>query len=337
MGVLAVVALVGAWSRCSRCSCWCRWRSPGSADDGGERAFVSHAGHRRARRRDEPVRAALPARTAAARRLPAGQPHLGAAACVRRAAAAAGAAGLERDRRVLRGDVAASPPPAPRCSAGSTTCRCRSTCGAACCSWSAGWASSCWWWRCCRCWASVARSCSAPRPPGPMKDQKLTPRIAETARGLWSVYFGIGAGVLSRLSLGRHELGRRLHAHVHHRRPGRLLVARRRLRALELADDRGGGGGVHGAGRRQLRAVLRGAAQSLARACCGATPRCAPTSRCWSLRGARSSLLYLHVHGTYDDLRATLRHAAFHVVSVATTTGLRIDGLRAVADVRAGC
>ncbi|TSE33692.1 TrkH family potassium uptake protein [Tepidimonas charontis] len=26
--------------------------------------------------------------------------------------------------------------------------------------------------------------------PGPMKDQKLTPRIAETARGLWGVYFG---------------------------------------------------------------------------------------------------------------------------------------------------
>jgi trk system potassium uptake protein TrkH len=27
--------------------------------------------------------------------------------------------------------------------------------------------------------------------PGPMKDQKLTPRIAETARGLWVVYFAI--------------------------------------------------------------------------------------------------------------------------------------------------
>ena len=27
--------------------------------------------------------------------------------------------------------------------------------------------------------------------PGPMKDQKLTPRIAETARGLWAVYFTI--------------------------------------------------------------------------------------------------------------------------------------------------
>jgi trk system potassium uptake protein TrkH len=28
---------------------------------------------------------------------------------------------------------------------------------------------------------------------GPMKDQKLTPRIAETARGLWTVYFAISA------------------------------------------------------------------------------------------------------------------------------------------------
>ncbi len=27
---------------------------------------------------------------------------------------------------------------------------------------------------------------------GPMKDQKLTPRMAETARGLWAVYFGFG-------------------------------------------------------------------------------------------------------------------------------------------------
>lgn len=29
--------------------------------------------------------------------------------------------------------------------------------------------------------------------PGPMKDQKLTPRIAETARGLWGVYFAVSA------------------------------------------------------------------------------------------------------------------------------------------------
>jgi trk system potassium uptake protein len=32
--------------------------------------------------------------------------------------------------------------------------------------------------------------------PGPMKDEKLTPRIAETARGLWVVYFVIAAACL---------------------------------------------------------------------------------------------------------------------------------------------
>ncbi len=31
---------------------------------------------------------------------------------------------------------------------------------------------------------------------GPMKDQKLTPRIAETARGLWVVYFGIATACM---------------------------------------------------------------------------------------------------------------------------------------------
>ena len=32
--------------------------------------------------------------------------------------------------------------------------------------------------------------------PGPMKDDKFTPRIAETARGLWSVYFGFGVACM---------------------------------------------------------------------------------------------------------------------------------------------
>src|SRR5688572_13182342 len=33
--------------------------------------------------------------------------------------------------------------------------------------------------------------------PGPMKDTKLTPRIAETAKGLWLVYFGFTAACMS--------------------------------------------------------------------------------------------------------------------------------------------
>ena len=68
--------------------------------------------------------------------------------------------------------------------------------------------------------------------PGPMKDAKLTPRIAETARGLWVVYVGMSVAVHAGLPRGRHGLGRRLHAHVLDDGPGRLLVARRQLRAL---------------------------------------------------------------------------------------------------------
>ena len=46
--------------------------------------------------------------------------------------------------------------------------------------------------------------------PGPMKDSKMTPRIAETAKGLWLVYFGVTVACILGLPLGRHELVRRL-------------------------------------------------------------------------------------------------------------------------------
>jgi trk system potassium uptake protein TrkH len=42
--------------------------------------------------------------------------------------------------------------------------------------------------------------------PGPMKDKKLTPRIAETARGLWAVTFAIALACLfSRHLRGQHR------------------------------------------------------------------------------------------------------------------------------------
>ncbi|MCP5451736.1 MAG: potassium transporter [Gammaproteobacteria bacterium] len=49
----------------------------------------------------------------------------------------------------------------------------------------------CWRWRCCRCWASAGCSSTRPETPGPMKDEKLTPRITETAKNLWVIYFGL--------------------------------------------------------------------------------------------------------------------------------------------------
>ena len=73
----------------------------------------------------------------------------------------------------------------------------------------AAWASSCWRWRSCRCWASAARQMFKAETPGPMKDAKLTPRITETAKGLWLVYVGITLACVHRLRAGRHDLVRR--------------------------------------------------------------------------------------------------------------------------------
>jgi trk system potassium uptake protein TrkH len=44
--------------------------------------------------------------------------------------------------------------------------------------------------------------------PGPMKDSKMTPRIAETAKGLWMVYLGVSVSLCTQFSLGWHELVR---------------------------------------------------------------------------------------------------------------------------------
>lgn len=61
--------------------------------------------------------------------------------------------------------------------------------------------------------------------PGPMKDARLTPRIAETARGLWSVYFVFFRRLPAGVPLGWHELARRLHAHVQHHGSGWFFLA----------------------------------------------------------------------------------------------------------------
>jgi hypothetical protein len=80
--------------------------------------------------------------------------------------------------------------------------------------------------------------------PGPMKDSSLTPRMAETAKGLWVVY-GWSPCCASSPALGRHELVRRRDAFLHHHGPGRLLQPRRQLRPLEFAADRRRHRGLH--------------------------------------------------------------------------------------------
>jgi trk system potassium uptake protein TrkH len=154
---------------------------------------------------------------------------------------------------------------------------------------------------------------------GPMKDTKLTPRIAETARGLWSVYFGLalvcffafraaGMGwadafmhMCTTIGLGgfsSYDAG-----FMHWNSPVVEAVA---VVFMVLA-------GVNFALyfvalHRQRPSVIwrdaeaRAYVSVLALAVLGITA-------------------YLYAHETYDNLWTCLRHALFNVVSVATTTG----------------
>jgi trk system potassium uptake protein TrkH len=158
---------------------------------------------------------------------------------------------------------------------------------------------------------------------GPMKDQKLTPRIADTARGLWGVYFGIalacfiaykwaGMGwadafmhMCSTVGLGgfsSYDAG-----FMHWNSPAIDAVAVVFMVlagvnfALYFVALRG----------RSLR-VLWSNAELQAYV---ATLACA----------VLVVTAYLQWHGTYDGLAPTLRHVAFNVVSVATTTGFAHD------------
>ena len=103
--------------------------------------------------------------------------------------------------------------------------------------------------------------------PGPMKDTKLTPRIAETAKGLWLVYFVHHRRLPPLLPARRHELARRDDACVLHHGPGRVLLPRRELRLLELAGDRGRGASFSCCSRASIspRISLPGGAQLRAR------------------------------------------------------------------------
>lgn len=155
--------------------------------------------------------------------------------------------------------------------------------------------------------------------PGPMKDQKLTPRIAETARGLWLVYFVLAvlcfiayawAGMswadafmhmCSTMSLGgfsSHDASFGFWqspliegvAVVFMMLSGvsftLYFVAWRQRSLRVLWQD---------VEVRMFYAVVIGTIALIAG--------------------------YLYLNGTYPDVREALRHTVFHVVSIATTTG----------------
>jgi trk system potassium uptake protein len=155
--------------------------------------------------------------------------------------------------------------------------------------------------------------------PGPMKDEKLTPRIAETARGLWGVYFAIsllcflayrvaGMGwadafmhMCSTMGLGgfsSHDasFGFFNSPAIEAVAIVFMLVAGVNF-ALYFVAWR----------RRSLRALWRNAE---ARAFLALV-----------VAAVLGVALFLYAHGVYPTFAESLRHAAFNVVSVATTTG----------------
>lgn len=156
--------------------------------------------------------------------------------------------------------------------------------------------------------------------PGPVKDEKLTPRITETAKALWITYIGITAvGIVALRLAGMNWLDAICHTFTTISLGGfstrdagvgyfdsaliefvlivimvlacmnfaRHFVAIRRLTLRPYRDDP------------EVRGVLAALGGSVL-----------------LIAGV------LWMNGTYDDFTTSLRHAAFNVVSIASTTGL---------------
>lgn len=155
--------------------------------------------------------------------------------------------------------------------------------------------------------------------PGPVKDEKLTPRIAETAKSLWLTYTGItivgifalraaGAGWLDSVCLAFSAMGLGGFSNyddglAHFDSPAveGVLIVLMVLASLNFA--------------RHFLAIRRLSLRPYAED---------PEARAVLVLLGVSVLFVaglLYWHGTYDEYPVALRHAAFTVVSIASTTG----------------
>jgi len=155
--------------------------------------------------------------------------------------------------------------------------------------------------------------------PGPMKEQQLTPRITQTAKGLWLVY--VVLTVLCALGYrwaGMSWLDAMMHSFStvslggfspHDASFGHWNAQAIEWVAIAFMLAAGVNFGTHFVAMRRL--TFR-------------PYRFDQEARAFIVLTLASVVMiasYLHVHGVYDDASASLRNAAFNVVSVATTTG----------------
>jgi len=155
--------------------------------------------------------------------------------------------------------------------------------------------------------------------PGPMKEQQLTPRITQTAKGLWLVY--VVLTVLCALGYrwaGMSWLDAMMHAFStvslggfspHDASFGHWNAQAIEWVAIAFMLAAGVNFGTHFVAMRRM--TFR-------------PYRFDQEARAFVVLTLASVAMigsYLHVHGVYDDADTSLRRAAFNVVSVATTTG----------------
>ena len=156
--------------------------------------------------------------------------------------------------------------------------------------------------------------------PGPMKDEKLTPRIAETARGLWTVYFGIAVACM--LALRFAGMGW-ADAFMH-------MCSVMGLGGFAAYDA---SFGHFDSPLIEAVAIFFMLVAGINFALYFVAWRRRSLAGLWRDLEARAFLLlmlcsvlgiavFLLAHGVYPTFIEALRHAAFSVVSIATTTGL---------------
>lgn len=159
--------------------------------------------------------------------------------------------------------------------------------------------------------------------PGPMKDAKLTPRITETAKVLWSVYAALTiACALAYAASGMTWIDALIHAFATMGLGGfsshDASIGFFNSPAIEFVSI------VF-----MLIAGINFATHFLAWQERGVAPYRRDSEVMIFLLLMLASVvaitLYLWLHGEYDDLKTALRFAAFNVVSVGTTTGFATD------------
>jgi trk system potassium uptake protein TrkH len=155
--------------------------------------------------------------------------------------------------------------------------------------------------------------------PGAMKDAKLTPRIADTAKGLWLVYVAITlACVLAYRLAGMGWMDALLHAFTTCGLGG--------FSTHDASIGHFDSPAIEAAGVAfMLVASINFATHFLALRRRGIRAYAADGEARWVLAWlAGSSLLlaaFLYGTGHYDSFATAVRHATFNVVSIATTTG----------------